>query len=65
MTVIPFGLVNAQATFQRLMDTALRGLKHVEAYIDDCIIYSNGFEQHMEVLRALFERLRVANLHIK
>ena len=41
MTVMPFGLVNAQATFQRLMDTALRGLEHVEAYIDDCIMYSH------------------------
>ena len=65
MTVMPFGLVNAQDTFQRLMDTALRGLEHVEAYIDDCIIYSHGFEQHLEDLRALFERLRAANLHVK
>ena len=36
---MPFGLFNSQATFQRLMDTTLRGLKQVESYIDDCIIF--------------------------
>lgn len=42
MEVVPFGPVNAQATFQCLMDTTLRGLRHAdfaESYIDDCIVY--------------------------
>ena len=65
MTVMPFGLVNAQATFQRLMDNTLQGLKHTESYIDDCIIYSHDAEQHMEDLRAVFSQLRRANLHVK
>ena len=56
MKVMPFGLVNAQATFQRLMDTVLRGLNNTESYIDDCIIYSCSFKQHMANLRAVFER---------
>ena len=65
MKVMPFGLVNAQATFQRLMDTVLRGLNNTESYIDDCVIYSCSFKQHMANLRAVFERLRAANLHVK
>ena len=65
MTVMPFGLVNAQATFQRLMDNTLQGLRRTEAYIDDCIIFSNTFEEHMEDLREVFSRLRLAELHVK
>ena len=65
MTVMPFGLVNAQATFQRLMDVTLQGLRRTESYIDDCIIYSQSFEQHMEDLRAVLDRLHRASLHVK
>ena len=65
MTIMPFGLVNGQATFQRMMDNTLQGLRRTESYIDDCIVYSNDFEQHMQDLRAVFDRLRQANLHIK
>ena len=65
MLVMPFGLVNAQATFQRLMDNTLRGLKRTDSYIDDCIIYSHSFEQHMEDLRTVFTRLHQAKLHVK
>ena len=65
MTVMSFGLVNGQATFQRMMDNTLQGLRRTESYIDDCIVYSNDFEQHMQDLRAVFDRLRQANLHIK
>ena len=46
MTVMPFSPVNAQATFQRLMDNTLQGLKRTESYID-CSIFSNSFEQHL------------------
>ena len=65
MTVMPFGLVNAQATFQRLMDSTLQGIKRTESYIDDCIIYSQSFEQHMVDLRTVLTRLRQAKLHVK
>ena len=65
MLVMPFGLVNAQATFQRLMDNTLRGLKCTDSYIDDCIIYSHSFEQHMEDRRTVFTRLHQAKLHVK
>ena len=65
MTVIPFGLVDSQATFQRLMDNTLRGLKHTDSYIDDCIIYSHSLEEHIENLRDVLERMKQANIHLK
>ena len=65
MTVMPFGLVNSQATFQILMDSTLKGLKHTESYIDDCIIYSRTFEQHLVNLREVLERMKRVNIHNK
>ena len=65
MTVMPFGLVNSQATFLRMMDCTLKGLKHTESYIDDCIIYSQTFEQHLVDLQEVLERMKQANIHIK
>ena len=64
MTVMPFGLVNSQAIFQRLMDNTLRGLKHTDSYIDDCIIYSHSLEEHIEDLRDVLERMKQANIHL-
>ena len=45
---MPFGLKNAPATFQRMMDTALRGLinKHCFAYLDDIIIVGDTIQKH-------------------
>ena len=51
ITVMPFGLVNAHATFQALMDVTLQGIRQTESYIDDCTIYSQSVEQHLEGLR--------------
>lgn len=55
--VMTFGLRNAGQTFQRLMDEALRGLDFAVSYIDDILIASDNFEQHLEHLRLVFERL--------
>ncbi|GFX74469.1 retrovirus-related Pol polyprotein from transposon 17.6 [Trichonephila clavipes] len=53
---MPFGLKNAPATFQRLMDIFRRGLP-VLAYLDDIIIMSPTFEKHLADLEAVFKRL--------
>lgn len=57
---MPFGLRNAPATFQRLMDNLLRGLQGFEVfvYLDDIIIYANTIGEHDRKLRLLVERLR-------
>ena len=64
---MPFGLCNAPATFQRLMDTVLLGLNFeiCLAYLDDIILYSSDLQSHMERLERLFQRLREANLKLK
>ncbi len=65
--VLPFGLCNAPSTFQRLMDRVLRGLQNkiCLVYLDDIIIYSGTFEEHLIHLREVFERLRETNLKLK
>ena len=50
---MPFGLMNAGATFQRAMDLAFVGLKDkfVLIYLDDLTVYSNSHEEHSQHLR--------------
>ena len=64
--VMPFGLSGAPATFQRLMDQVLRDLgAFTAAYLDDVIIYSSTWDEHLCHLRAVFQRLRAAGLTVK
>ena len=55
-TIMPFGLCNAPATFQRLMDTVLREIlwHFVVVYIDDINIGSRSFPEHLKHLRQVF-----------
>ena len=58
---MPFGLTGATSSFQRFMDTALRGLLFVLIYLDDILIHSPTLEQHKEHLRAVLSAcLRLA-----
>ena len=63
---LPFGLCNAPATFSRLMDRTLAGLAWNIClyYLDDIIVFSSAWEEHLERLRAVCERLRRANLKL-
>ncbi|XP_069139203.1 LOW QUALITY PROTEIN: uncharacterized protein [Argopecten irradians] len=60
--VMPFGLVNAPATFSRLMRKLLMGMANVENFIDDILMYTKTWTEHLETLRELFLRLRKAGL---
>ena len=66
-TRMPFGLCNAPATFQRLLQTVLSGLegKFCFVYLDDILICSKSFEEHLQHLQQIFERLRKAGLTLK
>ena len=65
--VLRFGLTNAPPNFQRLMGKVLHGLdwKICLIYIDDIIIFSSTFEEHLHRLALVFTRLREANLKLK
>ena len=62
-TSMPFGMINSGATFQRVMELAMKGLQWQICiiYVNDCIIFSSTFDEQ----RMVFQRLREANLKIK
>ena len=64
---MPFGLCNAGATFQRLMDVVMAGLTFEAClvYLDDIIVYSSTIEQHIDRLAAVLQRLQRAGLKLK
>ena len=57
-----FGLRNAGATFQRMIDTVLGDLPLCFAYVDDIVIFSSNPEEHWHHLHQVLERLRSAGL---
>ena len=61
---MPFGLCNGPATFQRLMDKVLRGLKWSMClvYLDDILIFGRSFEEHQRRLKLVLDALASANL---
>nr|XP_054601704.1 retrovirus-related Pol polyprotein from transposon opus isoform X1 [Nothobranchius furzeri]XP_054601706.1 retrovirus-related Pol polyprotein from transposon opus isoform X1 [Nothobranchius furzeri] len=63
-TVMPFGMRNAPATFQRLINTVLSGMEHCNAYLDDIVVHTSTWEGHIATLRELLSQLDTANLTI-
>ena len=65
--VMAFGLCNAPATFQRLMDTVIKPeyRTFIETYIDDVIIHSTSFDDHLQHLDVLLSTLREHKLVVK
>ena len=59
-TVMPFGLKNAGATYQRAMTTIFHDMMHqeLEDYVDDIVVKSKKREEHFYVLKKVFERCR-------
>ena len=62
--VMPFGMKNSPATFQRLVNNVICGLDGCDAYIDDVIIYSDSWSDHLQRIRKFFERLSEAKLTV-
>jgi hypothetical protein len=67
LLVMPFGLINAPATFCTFMNDIFREWldDFVVVYIDDILIYSSSLEEHAEHLRKVFQRLRENKLYAK
>lgn len=64
---MPFGLKNAPATFQRLINSILR--EHINkicvVYLDDILIFSTSLQEHVDNVNKIFSALRKANLKIQ
>ena len=63
--MVPFGLAQAPAYFQLLMNKVLKGLKFAMTYLDDIIIFSENELPHLEHLETVFSQLREAGLKMK
>ncbi|XP_029928572.1 uncharacterized protein LOC115374014 [Myripristis murdjan] len=64
-TKMPFGLQGAPATFQRLMNRVLSGMgTFCAAYLDDIVIYSNSWQEHLTHLKEVLQRIKQAGLTI-
>ena len=63
---LPFGLSNSPATFQRLMNAVLEEVKpFCRVYVDDVVVFSCSFNDHINHLEKVFDALRRANLVAK
>ena len=62
--VMPFGMKNAPSTFQRMMNALTASLEGCVVYIDDVLVYSDTFQEHIRRIQALFQRLDDAGLTI-
>ncbi len=63
---MPFGLHSASATFQRMMNHILRGCEQFAGvYIDDVVIYSQSWEEYLQHLSEVFEKIQQPGLTVK
>ena len=63
--VLSFGLTNAPATFQTVMNGIFGGLRYCLVYLDDILIFSNSEKEHREHLRAVLQLVREHRLYCK
>ena len=62
---MPFGLTNAPATFNRLMQCCLNEMIFLDDILDDIIVFSETFEEHLQRLDRVLTRLREHGLKLK
>lgn len=53
---MPFGVVNASAVFNRMMQRLLQGLSNVVSYIDDVLLYTTNWHSNVKVVREVLQR---------
>ena len=63
--VLPFGLTNSPAVFNRAMRQALHGIPGVETFVDDVLIHSATMEEHLRLMNLVFARLHAFNMTVK
>ena len=63
--VMPFGLMTAPSTFQRMMDELFRGLRFVRVYLDDVVVFSKSLGEHLAHLNEVFRIIRDNGLKLK
>ena len=57
-------IVNSRATLVRGLKKVSEGLSLADSYIDDIVIYSDNWEEHLRTLKELFDRLRRARITV-
>ena len=62
--VMPFGLINAPSTFQKMMDDILKDIPFARAYLDDVVIFSKSMDDHMRHVSAVFDRISSHRLRL-
>ena len=55
------GLVNAEASYGRLMRMVLDVLDQVDNYVDDVLVYTDTWAEHLAIVRALFVLVRLCS----
>ena len=65
-TIMPFGLKNTGATYQRAMTAIFHDMMHkeIEDYVDDIVVKSKTRGDHLAILRKVFERCRLYKLRM-
>lgn len=64
-TVLPFGLTNSPAVFNRMMRNVLQDIPGVEIFVDDVLVHSSTFSKHLHLLDKVLSKLRKFNLTVK
>ena len=66
VTRMPFGLKGAPATFQRLKDILLDGTHlYAAAYMDNLVVFSGSWEEHLQHVDEILQRIEQANLTLR
>ena len=62
---MPFGLVNAGASYGRMMRILLNVLSGVDDYVEDIVVRTQTWPEHLAILREVFKRLMSAGITVK